>query len=172
MARVRAVLVAGAAFCMAAAVGWWSGGEPADYVATIVEVIDGDTVVARFADGHTATVRILGVDTPETKHPTVGVECFGPEASAYTTSRLTGRGVRVELDREVHDKYGRLLAHIWLDGHRISDELLRRGLAEWLVLPPNGRYAREQLLLELNARAGGVGMWSACACRCRATASL
>lgn len=154
--------MAGAAFSVAAAVGWWAGGEPAKFSATVVEVIDGDTIVVQFADANVATVRILGVDTPETKHPEVGVECFGPEASAYAQSRLAGRAVRVEFDREIRDKYGRLLAHVWIDGSRFGDELLRNGLAEWFVLPPNGLYARAQLHLELSARAGRVGMWNAC----------
>ncbi len=161
MARSWVVLVAGAAL-FAAAAGWWVAGEPAVHTVTVVDTVDGDTLVVRFDDGTEATVRLLAVDTPETKHPTVGVECFGPEASAYTHRRLLGVRVAIELDVEAHDRYGRLLAHVWIDGHRYADELLALGLAELYVLPPNGEYARTQLRLELDARRRGVGLWGAC----------
>ncbi len=162
MARSRAVLVACATVLAGAAVGWWSGGEPATYSALVIETIDGDTIVVRFADDSTETVRILGVDTPETVHPTIGVECFGPEAKAATHDRLLGARVRLELDLEHRDRYGRLLAHVWLDGELYGETLLRDGLAEWYVLPPNGLHQRSMLRAELAARAAGRGMWVAC----------
>ncbi len=162
MARFRVVLVAIAAFSLAVATGWWAGGEPTRYQATVIDVIDGDTIVVDFANATTVTVRILGIDTPETKHPEMGVECFGPEASDYAKRRLMNAHVRIEFDRERTDKYGRTLAHVYRDGSRFSDELLAAGLAEWFVLPPNGRYSRTQLQLELVARARDVGMWGAC----------
>lgn len=166
MARFGARLVAGAAVVAAMGVasmaGRWIGAEPAPRSATVVDVIDGDTLVVAFADGRRATVRVLGVDTPETKHPTVGVECFGPEAYSFTRAWLFGAAVTLEFDREILDKYGRLLAHVWHRGRSLGDVLLDRGLAEWFVLPPNGRHARRQLLTELDARANGRGLWGSC----------
>lgn len=173
MARSGARLVAGAAVAatgvallvaamVGVVVGRWIGSEPARYPATVLEVVDGDTIVVAFTDGRRATIRVLGVDTPETKHPTVGLECFGPEAFAFTRAAVLGTQVAIEFDRERFDKFGRVLAHVWHRGRSLGDELLERGLAEWFVLPPNGKHAREQLALELVARARRRGLWGAC----------
>ena len=77
--------------------------------ALVDRVIDGDAIRVRMA-GAPYTVRLNGVDTPETKHPTLGVQPFGPEASAYTTARLSGATVRLDLDPagDASDTCGRL----------------------------------------------------------------
>ncbi len=108
------------------------------------------------------TVRLLGVDTPETHHPEKPVQCFGPEASAYTERQLLGRTVRLEYDVERRDRYGRELAHVIVDGTRFGDTLLRLGFARLLVIPPNGIHARTMLAEELEAKRHGRGLWSAC----------
>jgi micrococcal nuclease len=128
----------------------------------VLEAIDGDTVVVELADGSTDTVRLLGVDTPETHHPTKGVECFGPEAAAYTASRLTGRIVELEGDVESRDIYNRLLAYVIVNGHRFDDELLRKGYARLLVINPNRAHARDMLEAELDAREAERGLWAEC----------
>ncbi|MFA5886077.1 MAG: thermonuclease family protein, partial [Acidimicrobiia bacterium] len=97
-----------------------------------------------------------------TKHPTKGVQCFGPEASEFTKSRLLGRVVRLESDVERRDVYDRRLAFVWVEGHRFNDVLLRRGYARFLVIPPNGRYGRELLAAELDARRAQRGLWATC----------
>ena len=119
--------------------GWWFGDQrrAADVQYRVVDVLDGDTIVVRRAGAAEETVRLLGVDTPETHHPTKPVECFGPEASAYTTSRLLGEAVRLEDDVERRDLYDRRLAYVYVDGARFNDELLRRGYARLLVIDPN-----------------------------------
>jgi endonuclease YncB( thermonuclease family) len=89
------------------------------------------------------------------------VQCYGPEAAAYTTSRLFGQVVRLEDDVERHDIYGRRLAYVYLDGD-FEQELLRNGYARLLVIEPNHAHAREMLDDELNPRARGVGLWGAC----------
>ena len=85
--------------------------------AQVERVIDGDTIRVRM-DGARSTVRVTGVDTPETKHPTLGVQPFGPEVSAYTTARLTGATVRLDLDPagDASDTDGRLLRDVMLPG--------------------------------------------------------
>jgi len=110
----------------------------------------------------TETIRLLGVDTPETHHPTKPVQCYGPEAAAYTASRLFGQVVWLEDDVERHDIYGRRLAYLYLNGVNFERELLRKGYARLLVIEPNHAHAREMLDDELNARARRVGLWSAC----------
>jgi micrococcal nuclease len=144
--------------------GWWLGESrrAATPDVRVIEVLDGDTVIVAFADGSTDTVRLLGVDTPETHHPRKPVQCFGPEASAYTTARLTGRLVRLEGDVEERDIYGRRLAYVIVDGHRFDDELLRRGYGRLLVISPNRAHARALLTAELDARRHGRGLWSQC----------
>jgi micrococcal nuclease len=148
----------------ASVIGWWSGAQrrAAHPTARVVEVLDGDTVVVALADGSTDTVRILGVDTPETHHPTKGVECFGPEASAFTARRLMAQVVELESDVERRDLYGRRLAYVYVDGERFDDELLRRGYARLLVIEPNRAHARDLLAAELAARRARRGLWAAC----------
>jgi micrococcal nuclease len=148
-----------------AAWGWYRGGvgtAGTTYDATVIDTIDGDTVVVRFDDGVVDTVRLLGVDTPETHHPDRPVECFGPEASDYTRSRLLGRRVVLERDAEARDVYGRFLAYVRLDGARFNDELLRLGYARLLIIPPNGEHGRAMLDAELEAEHNARGLWSAC----------
>ncbi|MEX0663790.1 MAG: thermonuclease family protein [Acidimicrobiia bacterium] len=148
----------------ASVTGWWLGDQrsAATPQVRVLEVIDGDTIVVAFDDGHTDTVRILGVDTPETHHPTKGVECFGPEAAAYTERRLAGRTMRLEGDVEPRDLYDRRLAYVTVDGHRFDDELLRRGFARLLVIEPNRAHARDLLAAELEARRARRGLWAEC----------
>jgi micrococcal nuclease len=90
------------------------------------------------------------------------VQCFGPEAAAYTTRRLFGRVVRLEDDVERHDIYGRRLAYVYLDGRNFERELLQQGYARLLVIEPNHAHAREMLDDELDATAQRVGLWGAC----------
>jgi micrococcal nuclease len=143
--------------------GWYTGGRvPARIPATVIDAVDGDTVLARLRSGRIEKVRLLGVDTPEVVDPRKPVQCFGHEASVYTAARLVGRAVTLELDAEPRDKYGRLLAYVLLDGHRFGDELLARGYARLLVIPPNGAHARAMLRAELDARAARRGLWGAC----------
>lgn len=168
MTRSRVGRVAVVAALLGSAV-WGStvgGTPPTGFPATVVRALDGDTIEVIVGAGRATrpeTVRMLGVDTPETHHPRKPVECFGPEAAAYTAGRLRpGDRVRLEQDVERRDRYGRLLAHVVVDGHRFGDELLRLGYARLLVIAPNGRHAREMLRVELEARAERRGRWGAC----------
>jgi micrococcal nuclease len=170
MARSRAVARGLPAFPVIVAAllgsvgwGWYTGGRTAARLpATVIRVVDGDTIVARLRIGGVEKIRLLGADTPEVVDPRKPVQCFGHEASAFTKSRLTGRHVSLELDAEPRDKYGRLLAYVIVDGHRYNDELLERGYARLLVIPPNGSHARTMLREELAAMAAKRGLWGAC----------
>jgi len=170
MARSRAVArglpavpVLVAALLGSAGWGWFTGGRTAARLpATVISVVDGDTVIARLRGGAVEKIRLLGVDTPEVVDPRKPVQCFGHVASDFTKSQLTGKRVSLELDAEQRDKYGRLLAYVILDGHRYNDELLERGYARFLVIPPNGSHARAMLREELAARAAGRGLWGEC----------
>ncbi|HZP31165.1 MAG TPA: thermonuclease family protein [Acidimicrobiia bacterium] len=163
MALTRAVVVV-TVLAAASVAGWWSGQarRTANPEARVVRAVDGDTIVVAFADGHTDTVRILGVDTPETHDPRKPVQCFGPEAAAYTARRLTGKVVRLESDVETRDRYGRRLAYVYVGGHLYEEELLRLGYARLLVIQPNAAHARPLLADELAARRGRRGLWGTC----------
>jgi micrococcal nuclease len=162
MTRSRVVVVA--IVIAAASIGGWRLGEArraATAEWTVIEVLDGDTIrVAR--DRDVDTVRLLGIDTPETHHPTQGVECYGPEAASYTQAHLQGRSVQLEADIETRDRYGRRLAYVIVDGERFNDELLRLGYARLLVIEPNHAHAREMLRDELDAKRAGLGLWGEC----------
>ena len=91
----------------------------------IVRVIDGDTV--KLSTGE--TLRYIGIDTPETKHPSKEVEYFGKEASVFNHQLGSGRDILVEFDLTKRDKYGRLLGYIFLpDGTFVNAELVKKGL--------------------------------------------
>lgn len=94
-----------------------SGGPPVDAVttnATVVRLVDGDTIVASVG-GREESTRLIGIDTPETVHPTEPIECYGPEASAFAERTLQGEPVTLEFDRTQgrRDYYGRTLAYVW-----------------------------------------------------------
>jgi micrococcal nuclease len=162
MTRSRVVVVV--IVIAAASIGGWRLGEArraATAAWTVTEVLDGDTIrVARGADSD--TVRLLGIDTTETHHPTKAVECFGPEAASYTQARLHGRSVQLEGDIEGRDRYGRRLAYVLVDGERFNDVLLHLGYAKLLVIEPNRAHARSMLREELDAKRGDRGLWGAC----------
>jgi len=125
---------------------------------TVVSVVDGDTIKVALGD-QIETVRMIGVDTPETVHPSRPVEPYGPEASAYTKQRLTGQKVRLEFDVEQRDHYGRLLAYVWLGDEMFNATLLREGYAQLLTVPPNVKYVEQFRALQEEARAAGRGLW-------------
>jgi micrococcal nuclease len=162
MVRSRAVVVV-TVLTATSVLGWWFGEQrrAVNQEYRVVQVLDGDTIVVQ-RGSYRDTIRLLGVDTPETHHPTKPVQCYGPEASAYTASRLFGRLVRLEDDVERHDIYGRRLAYVYLRGANFEEELLRKGYARLLVIEPNHAHARDMLDDELNARARRVGLWGVC----------
>jgi micrococcal nuclease len=133
-----------------------------DGVDVVIErVVDGDTVIV--SGGR--RVRLIGVDTPETKDPRRPVGCFGREASRFTTSLLpAGTVVRLVGDVEEDDQYGRLLAYVYrrADGLFVNAELVRRGYAEPLTIPPNLAHSDEFVALAAEARLAGRGLWAAC----------
>jgi micrococcal nuclease len=141
----------------------WEGEEelPATGAGEVVRVVDGDTIEVRIG-GDVEDVRLIGVDTPETVKPDTPVECFGPEASAFTHEALEGERVRLVLGAERRDKYGRLLAYVYRGGRLFNAALIRRGLARTLTIPPNDRFAGRLRRLELQAARAGRGLWSAC----------
>jgi micrococcal nuclease len=128
----------------------------------VLRAVDGDTLEVRLDGGAVETVRVIGVDTPETVKPDTPVQCFGPQASAFEHRTVEGRRVRLLLGVERRDIYGRLLAYVWVHGRFLEAELLRRGLARTLPFPPNTRFAERFAGLQAVAARSGQGLWGAC----------
>lgn len=121
----------------------------------VVRVIDGDTVVLR----HLGRARLIGVDTPETVHPTKSVEFFGKEATQFTRRHLDTRKVRVEYDWKKTDRYGRVLVYLYLeDGTFFNAELVKQGYAHAYTKYPF-KYLEEFREYEQEARLNGRGLW-------------
>lgn len=134
--------------------------------ATVVEVVDGDTVRLEVA-GRPEAVRLIGVDAPETRHPTKGVQCFGPEASRFLAVVLPpGTTLRLERDAEARDAYARLLLYVFVatpTGERfVNLELVARGFARPLAIEPNVRYRREFVAAAFDAERNRRGLWGGC----------
>jgi micrococcal nuclease len=129
----------------------------------VTRVVDGDTVHVRIG-GDDEAVRYIGVDTPETVKPGSPVQCFGKVASAYNHRLVEGQPVRLRFDAERRDRYGRLLAYVYRarDGLFVNAQLVRRGYARTLTIPPNVAHAGEFRRLARSARQAGRGLWSAC----------
>ncbi|HXG51778.1 MAG TPA: thermonuclease family protein [candidate division Zixibacteria bacterium] len=127
----------------------------------VSHVVDGDTIVLENGE----KVRLIGVDTPETRHPQRPVERFGKEASAFTKSLLEGQRVLIETDpANSHlghkDKYGRTLAYVWTEqGKLVNAEIIRQGYGHALTRYPF-KYLPEFRDLERHAREQGNGLWS------------
>lgn len=148
------------------------------YKAKIERVVDGDTAIVSFIfdDGSKylkERVRFLGVNTPETVHPNKPVEFYGKEASNFTKSQLTDQIVWLQTDVEVKDRYGRMLAYVWLREPSEKDfdnedsireymfnaKLLLDGYAQLMTIQPNSRYSNLFVYFQREAREAKKGLW-------------
>jgi micrococcal nuclease len=127
--------------------------------ASVIEVVDGDTIRVRLTSGAIERVRYIGMDTPEINHPSRGEEPWGREAAAVNRRLVEGKAVRLELDVRERDRYGRLLAYVWVGDTMVNAELLRLGYAQVMTVPPNVRHQDLFLRLQRDAREAGRGLW-------------
>lgn len=121
-------------------------------------MVDGDTIHVRIG-GAVEKVRYIGVNTPEVGHPRRGEEPGGREALALNRRLVGGKAVRLELDVQARDRYGRLLAYVWVGDTMVNAELLRLGYAQVMTVPPNVRHQDLFLRLQRDAREAGRGLW-------------
>jgi micrococcal nuclease len=126
---------------------------------TVVRIVDGDTIHVRLRD-RVERVRYIGVNTPEMHHPTKHEEPGGRQAAGVNHALVSGRRVRLELDAQARDRHGRLLAYVWVDDTMVNAELVRRGFAQAMTVPPNVRHQPLFLKLEREAREAGRGLWA------------
>jgi endonuclease YncB( thermonuclease family) len=131
-----------------------------DAVATVTEVVDGDTLKIEPAVDGEDDVRLIGVDTPETHHLDEGEEPYGKEASNYTSTELEGEEVELEFDEDKKDQYGRLLAYIYPMGEEMfNEDLLEGGYAQVFTVEPNHKYEDSYESEQDEAREEDLGIW-------------
>ena len=157
---------------MAALVSTACSGQAADadsdasaHVVPVVEsIVDGDTIRVSFGSS-SEPVRLLGIDTPESVDPARPVQCFGVEATDRITELIPpGTELRLEIDREARDQYGRLLAYVYRasDDLFVNSSLLVDGFAALSIYPPNDTYRAQLERVAQTAHTANVGFWSAC----------
>ncbi|MCA9087579.1 MAG: thermonuclease family protein [Planctomycetaceae bacterium] len=131
---------------------------PAEGIETVItRVVDGDTLIIESGE----RIRLLGVDTPETKHPDRPAEPWGHEASEFTRTHVEGHPVRLEFDRERQDRYGRWLAYVFRDDWFLNEELIRQGYSRAETrFPFRSDRQRQFRKAEQEARDEQRGIWS------------
>jgi len=151
--------------------------EPAGYeIAEVTRVVDGDTVEVRIAErsegpgagradvGEIYSVRLIGIDTPESVKPGSPVECFGKEASAAANAVLEGQTVTLVKDVEETDSYERLLRYVYLGEEMVNARLVLNGYANAYTYPPNIRHSELFVALQREARTTDAGLWDPDTC--------
>ncbi|MDE5416040.1 thermonuclease family protein [Alkalihalobacterium chitinilyticum] len=130
--------------------------------AHVVRVVDGDTVIVKLSNGQEERVRLLLVDTPESVHPNKPVQPFGPESSQLAKDMMpVGEKVYLEMDVGERDRYGRLLAYVWVGDKMFNELLLEKGLARVAyVFAPNTRHVDRFYEIQKKAQQQAIGIWS------------
>jgi micrococcal nuclease len=130
--------------------------------ATVTQVHDGDTIKTSFR-GDIITVRLIGVDAPELVGPNYSsAQCFANRATQFATRVLDGQRVRLELDADKVDRYGRTLAYVWVGDRLFNEQLVRGGFAIVATFPPNVSYLERFRSAQRDARAHDRGLWAQC----------
>lgn len=172
MTRAGAFVVAGPVLALVAFAGTASAyvgngapsAPPRAFEATVVRVVDGDTVIAH-RSGPDLRVRLIGIDAPESVTPNVPMECFGLRAGRKLT-RMLPEGTTVRAAYQAggrRDQFGRELWDVWLPGGAfVQQRLVRGGFAEATAYPPQTGHADLLDRAERRARAAGAGLWGAC----------
>lgn len=125
------------------------GPEPTE-VKQVIRVIDGDTIEIEGG----VHVRYIGIDTPE-----VG-QCLADQATAENSQFVAGKDVKLETDIEKYDKYGRLLAYVFVDNIFVNKKLVQDGFAMVTTYPPDVKYVDQYLAAQKEAKDAGRGLWS------------
>ncbi len=128
---------------------------------SVTRVIDGDTIEVSTGE----KVRLIGIDTPETQHPSQPVECFGAQSTEHATKLMRpGTSVRLVYDVQRTDRFGRTLAYVYRvsDGLFVNLQMVRDGFAAVATYPPNVAHVEAFRAVEREARAHNIGLWGAC----------
>lgn len=148
----------------------WPFGKSYNYSEILVtRIVDGDTIVIETGE----RVRLIGIDTPEIhesnklyrdsrkSHKDVrSIKELGMKSFKFVSGLLQGQRVRLEFDVEKHDKYGRLLAYVYLkDGTFVNAKIVEQGYASLMTIPPNVKHAQVFQELYRDARQNHLGLW-------------
>jgi micrococcal nuclease len=140
----------------------------------VLRVVDGDTLAINH-NGHKESIRLIGIDTPESKTNKKArkdatrsnedirtIVSLGKEAAQFVKTLVhPGDPVSIEFDRQIRDKYGRLLGYVYLsDGTMLNEEIVRAGYANLMTYPPNVKYKDRFLRAYQDARENNRGLWS------------
>ena len=128
---------------------------------TVTRVVDGDTFWINDGSREGLKIRLIGVDAPEPRNSGKKLKgYFGSESSVYLAQLIEGRKVRLEYDVSRYDRYGRTLAYVYLyDGTFVNADLVKKGYATVMTMPPNVRHADEFVRLAEKARKQKKGLW-------------
>lgn len=121
----------------------------------VARVIDGDTFVLKTGQH----VRLIGINAPELHHPILGEQPYGKEAKKHLEELILGKKVRLEFDVQTHDKYGRLLAYVYVGNVFVNAKMVEDGYAQVMTVPPNVKYQELFLKLQREAMEKGRGLW-------------
>ncbi len=144
-------------FVVILAIALLSDGEPQGGQYLVESVIDGDTIAVDRLRPH---VRYLGIDTPEISTPDSPGEPLAEEAKEFNERLVLGKTVKLEFDAEKYDRYGRLLAYVFVGDEFVNEALVREGLARSLYIGPNYKYESRIIAAENSAKRAGKGIWS------------
>jgi micrococcal nuclease len=147
---------------------------PGLVAASVVRVVDGDTIVVRLADGRSTRVRMIGIDAPELRpseklwrdaershQDAATIQAQGARALEFTRKHLAGRRIEIERDTTAVDRYGRTLAYVWLGEELYNVLIVREGYASLMTVPPNVKYAHTLAACHRVARESRRGLWAA-----------
>lgn len=137
---------------------------PTGELISVDRVVDGDTIKITY-EGKSESVRIIGINTPETKHPQKPIECFGPEASFYAENLLANKKIKLEFDESQgkYDKYDRLLAYVWTeDGQLYSELAIKNGFAFEDTYDGSYKYQSLHKKAQELAETEQIGLWKYC----------
>lgn len=158
---LSALIAATAAVAFACSSGSSRSPPSGSSLVPVTKVTDGDTIHVAYR-GRDERVRLIGIDTPEVPWYGGKAECYGVEAGLYARARLSGKKVRLSFDVARRDRYGRLLAYVYLGDELFNLTLIRLGYAMSDAVPPDTARAGDFAEAERLAKAAGRGLWRAC----------
>ena len=125
----------------------------------VVRIVDGDTYVLEDDSGTKGKIRIIGADTPETKHPKKGKEPFGLEATEFAKRHLSNKIVQLTFEKGKKDRYKRILAHVYIEGMHFNKMLIDSGMARTKFYAPNFDFKEIFETSQKIAKQNKVGIW-------------
>ena len=125
----------------------------------VVRIVDGDTYVLEDDNGTKGKIRIIGADTPETKHPKKGKEPFGPEATEFAKKYLANKVVQLKFEKGKRDRYKRVLAHVYINDIHFNKMLIDSGYAKSSFYAPNYAFKEVFEASEHRAKQSKTGIW-------------